>query len=103
MRFGSVAIVAIDKTNYMPGLGECLDIRYTRADIEFKRFVPLNKIRLILPHYADKSWTRIYYGEDAFFTVPLEYDELLEGIKSVCKDEDVYEVEGGESIYVGNI
>lgn len=81
---------SIGKTGFIPGVGISLDIRYTRNDsrIEHKMFVPLNKIRLIIPHSADRSWTRILYGEGEYVVVPVLYDDLIKYLNSLAYGEE---------------
>ena len=67
----SSAEAHIGKTGFIPGVGIGLDIRYNGGPFEHKIFVPLNKIRLIIPHSADRLWTRILYGEDEYVVVPI--------------------------------
>lgn len=80
----------IGKTSFIPGVGIGLDIRYTRYDstFEHKIFVPLNKIRLIIPHSADRSWTRILYGEGEYVVVPILYDDLIKYLNSLAYGEE---------------
>ena len=77
---------SIGQTGFIPGVGISLDIRFTRNDsrTEHKIFVPLNKIRLIIPHSADRSWTRILYGEGEYVVVPILYDDLVKYLNSLA-------------------
>lgn len=87
------ASINLRKTGFMPGLGVCLDIRFTRSDsrTEHKRYIPLNKIRLITPHTTDRAWTRIFYGEndDSYFAIPITYDKLIEFLE-ITEEEESY-------------
>ena len=84
-------------TGFIPGMGNCLDIRFEYRDREEKTFIPLSKIRRIMPHTADRAWTRIYYGDDdSFFTVPITYDKLVNAIiewgeAELCFEEETEE------------
>ena len=86
----SSAEAHIGKTGFIPGVGISLDIRYTRYDstFEHKMMVPLNKIRLIIPHSADRSWTRILYGEGEYVVVPILYDDLIKYLNSLAYGDE---------------
>lgn len=83
--------ITIEATNFIPGMGICLDIQFDYNGMMCKTFIPLNKIKRILPHKADRSWTRIYWTEDmsdGYFTIPLEYNDLVKYLKTLAFDEE---------------
>lgn len=81
---------SIVKTGFIPGVGIGLDIRFTRNDstFEHKMMVPLNKIRLIIPSSADRSSTRILYGEREYVIVPILYDDLINYLNSLAYGDE---------------
>ena len=78
-------------TGFIPGMGNCLDIRFEYRDREEKTLIPLSKIRRIMPHTADRAWTRIFYGEEDFFTIPITYDKFVDAIIEWSESELCFE------------
>lgn len=76
----------IEFTGYIDGLGICMDIRFTRIGNEYKTLIPIRVIKRIMPH-NEKGWTRIYWGQRESFCIPIEYDEVIELLKTRSLDE----------------
>lgn len=83
-------------SEFLPGLGQCMDISFSFNGKDYKTFLPLKSIKRIIPNTGKYSGaenqTRVYFDPNSYYVFPIPYDKFIDLLEKHFYPDDEIEM-----------
>ena len=83
-------------SEFLPGLGQCMDISYVLNKNEYKVYLPLKSIKRIVPntgkYFEAENQTRVYIEPNTAYIFPIPYKEFIDLLEKHFYPDDEIEM-----------